>query len=401
LHDDRRGNRSLIVALHCDHVAITGSGAIDGNIGAYTENYGHVPHGTFTSVKKDRVGPLVDIRDSANIRIQGITLQNSPGWTCRFYMCDFVHVTGVKMVTDVYGGNSDGFDLVGCRDVIISDCYLETGDDAIVFKTPKGTRSCERAAVTNCIIRTSCAAFRLGAESWYAYRNMTFSNSVVFQSSRGVDITSQDGAVIENIAVTNLVINTNCGLNLTRGIHLELRKGRNEWDKNAPLEEQVVGKMRNITISNIVMHTDGRILLTAADGGVLENVTLDNITMHYPWIENPADVQLLSDTNQSSNYNPQARIAPAAVVVENASGFSLTGLKIQWPSEPVPPDYLPKYEHGQLVTDPKTDPRPLPVFHAFWGKNITSGLLDIPLATASAAGVPALQLSKCTLKVRE
>ncbi|MDX2109517.1 MAG: glycosyl hydrolase family 28 protein [Verrucomicrobiota bacterium] len=397
-NEDPRGSHHLLYGEHVENVMICGGGIIDGNLKTWTRNYDTVPPFTWTDLVSNRPAPFNDLRHCRNIRIENITLCNSPGWTVRFYLCDEIWIRGVKMHTYVYSGNSDGFDFVGCRDVLISDCILETGDDAIVFKCEKGTRSCERATVTNCIIKTNCAAFRLGAETFYNYRNFTLSNCVIYNSVRAVDIISMDGAVLEDITVSNLVIETNSSITMNRAIHLEVRKGRSEWGmESLPLEEQKAGVIRRVTIANIMLRTDGRVLLTATDGGVLEDITIRDLHIAYPWIEDPVAVKDKSDSMQCSNYCPEARHARAAVVVMNARRFQLHNLVIEWPKPGVVPQWAAKYEHGMRILDPADTAAPLPQFHAFWGKHIAGGLLDIPLVEASTPETPRVVLENCTM----
>ena len=75
------------------------------------------------------------------------------------------------------GPNNDGFDITGSQDVMISDCTLSCCDDAIVLKTTPDSGPIERVTVTNCVIRTRCAALKLGAsESFHDMRQIAFSN---------------------------------------------------------------------------------------------------------------------------------------------------------------------------------------------------------------------------------
>lgn len=396
------GDRSLILGNAIENAGIIGKGTIDGGAEFYTNDYESTPNYKWTAMKLPRPTPMIRFKNCKQIRIEDITMLNSSGWTCCFYMCDFVWITGVFLHNSLYAGNSDGFDMVADHDVIFNNCHIETGDDAIVFKTPKNTRSVERVSVSNCIISSNCAAFRLGAESWYPFRDISFGNSVIYKSNRGIDITSQDGAVIEDVVCSNITMNTHGtgNSNMSRVIHLELRKGRNEWAENPPLDKQVVGKIRNILFSNITINTDGRILLTAADGGVLQNISFQQINMRYPWIEDPEDAKAYTDDNQSSFYNPEARFAKAAIVVENAVNFRVTGFNVEWPDEPLPSDFLEKYDNGKMTVDPKTTIRPNAKYSVVWAKNVVNGIVDAPFATSSHEGIKKYVFIKSKIEIR-
>lgn len=110
----------------------------------------------------------------------------------------------------MWGPNTDGFDLNGVRDLILSDCIVSAGDDAIVLKTSRDARSCERVVITNCILRTYCAAVKLGTESWHDFRNIAVSNCVVHGSPRAFALYEFDGASMEDIVVSNVTCDTAC-----------------------------------------------------------------------------------------------------------------------------------------------------------------------------------------------
>lgn len=387
--------RYLFHGTSLNNVVFRGGGRIDGN-GPYFWERRDNPRAWKPSLP-DRVSPMIKIMRSTNLRFENLEIGNSPGWTINLFCCQFVWIDNLKIDNELFGANCDAMDLDGCRDVCIASCQITCGDDAICLKTTRYAQSCERITATNCIIQTNCAAFRIGAESWHDFRQITFSNSVVHRSSRGVDIAMIDGATVEDVVCSNLVLDTNCGITMNRAIHLELRENHGMFLGNV---DAPVGNMRRILLSNITLVTDGRILLTAADGGMLEDVTLRDIAMSFPWIEEPEKVKDQSDAMQSSNFNPEARVAPAACVVENARNFQLYNLTIRWPDGKVPADFLSKFERGEVLFDPARREEPVPEFHAFWGKYIRKGVLDFPLAVASAEAVEIMALSDCDVTIR-
>lgn len=387
-HDDH--GRHLFWGVGIDNVVFRGGGRIDGCGPSFWEKRENPRE--WKPALPERVSPMIKILRGTNLRFENISIGNSPGWTINLFCCQFVWISNLQVINELFGANCDALDLDGCRDVSITNSQFFCGDDAICLKTTRYAQSCERITVSNCTIRTNCAAFRIGAETWHDFRHITFSNSVVYQSSRGVDIAMMDGAVVEDVVCTNLVIETNCGGPMNRGIHLELRENHGMFLGN---EAAPVGAMRRILLSNVTLVTDGRILLTAADGGMLEDITLRDIAMSLPWIEDPVAVKDKSDPFQNSNFNPDARLARAACVVENARNFQLHNLTIRWPDGRVPANFLSKMEHGEVLFDPANRHEPVPAFHAFWGRGIRKGVLDLPLAESSEPSVEAVVLESC------
>ena len=90
----------------------------------------------------------------------------------------------VKRQNPITGINTDGIDLDGCQNVLISKCNIETGDDAICLTSdnPLGgsPRLARNIVVTNCIPTTCCNGFKIGTGSVGECENITFSNSVIY-----------------------------------------------------------------------------------------------------------------------------------------------------------------------------------------------------------------------------
>ena len=357
----------LLLIEDAHNVTLRGSGTIDGSGEAFWLPP-NPPSPWYRHQNPNRPSPMIECVRCTNLRIEDVSIVNSPGWTVHLHDCDRVIVRGVVMRNHLFGPNTDGFDIKDCRDVLISDCSMEVGDDAIVLQSGKGGRGCERVAVTNCSLRSHCAALKCGqGDSFNRIRQVAFSNCVVHGSNRAFGLYCVNGATYEDIVVSNIVADTDTGFHLNRPIHIDLRRR----DDNAPL-----GQIRNVLINNFVARSEGRILLTAEDGAVLENVQLRNIHLTYPAIDDPEAWAPQSKSNQFSNRSPRARAARAAVVAENMRGFVLRDLTITWPN----------------------NPQNLPM-HVLWARNLEGGLIDVPLARPSRTDVEPFCLENCTASV--
>jgi polygalacturonase len=149
-----------------------------------------------------RGGPkTIAIKNSSHVLIRGITVQNAPNYSISFLGCDYVDVDGVT----VLNGYADGIDPDCSRFVRISNCFVESRDDAICPKTSLALgerRPTEHVTVTNCVLSSSTNNFKLGTESSGDFRNIALSNTVMFpmkakgaprlefQSNRWMDRTS-------------------------------------------------------------------------------------------------------------------------------------------------------------------------------------------------------------------
>ena len=95
----------------------------------------------------------------------------------------------------------------------ISNCFIESVDDAIALKTTLAERrSTEHVTVTNCVLRTASIHLKCGTESCGDFRNIAFSNCTLVggmgmrHGNPGVALYTVDGGVLEDIVVSNITM---------------------------------------------------------------------------------------------------------------------------------------------------------------------------------------------------
>jgi len=219
----------LIFAQNAENVTLCGPGTIDGQGEAYWEprsNRRPIPaedawkEGATGHYRlkdhNNRPSPMVEFVQCRNVRISGVTLKNSAGWTLRPIACETVVIDGIRIRNPNYGVNTDGMDITASRNVFVCNCDIETGDDAICIKSenPYGDLlPTKNITITNCVIATSCNSFKLGTASHGAFENIVFSNSVLYadansplytRSSAGICVEMVDGGSIDGVVVSNI-----------------------------------------------------------------------------------------------------------------------------------------------------------------------------------------------------
>jgi len=110
---------SRYVFLHgvrVEQVSIAGAGIIDGNL----------------ALDRGGRGPLsILFEHCRDIRIEDVTVANSPGWSVTFFGCKRVDIIRVKCL-DSY---ADGINPTCCQNVLYDGVLIEgSGDDAITIK---------------------------------------------------------------------------------------------------------------------------------------------------------------------------------------------------------------------------------------------------------------------------
>ncbi len=196
--------------------------------------------------------------------------------------------------------NRDAIDIDACSNVRISNSSLNSpNDDAIVLKASYAlgaARPTENVTITNCLVsgydigslidgtykRTVTRApdrdgptgrIKLGTESNGDFKNITISN-IVFDRSRGLALESVDGAHIEDVTVSNIVMRE------TSNAPIFLRLGAR---MRAPKEMQI-GSIKRVSIANVVVSdADPRYasIIAGLPGHPVEDVKLANIRIQY------------------------------------------------------------------------------------------------------------------------
>jgi hypothetical protein len=233
---------SLIYAEDARDTGVSGPGVIDGQGSAFPhgmENF-NAEETSKAEQKTSYARPvLLRFERCENVKLSGITLRSAASMAAHFETCRGVHVTGVT-IDNRANQNTDGINFIACEDALVSDCRLSCGDDAIAIY-----KSARRVAVTNCIISSRWAAFRIGPFSTGVFRDITVSNCLIHDTyGAAIKLQMVEGGVMENISFSNLVME-----NVTGPISLRLAGWlgwRRERAASLPL-----GEMRNIRFSNI------------------------------------------------------------------------------------------------------------------------------------------------------
>ena len=271
----------LIYAKDAENIALEGGGVINGNgLSYFDTNSQFSPEQWFLFKynSKERPSPLIELVTCHNVRIQDLSIRNSPGWTIHPLGSDGVKIHAISIVNHRQGPSTDGIDVDSSRNVQISDCYIEAGDDCIVIKTTGRlggkTMPSENITVTNCVLGSTWNNVKLGTESLGDFKNIAVSNCVMFRIAgslrapmAGLAIEMVDGSTLDGLVASNLTM---------RGVSapIFIRLG----NRGRGMQTPVPGTLQNVSISNVVatgaIHTSS---ITGLPGHPVRFVSLDNI----------------------------------------------------------------------------------------------------------------------------
>jgi len=239
-YTDNYTDKSLIYAEKTQNIAIVGRGIIDGQGGAFP----HPPRENKDEFFAQKTRPyLLRIVDCTNVLLRDLTIRNSPMWCLHFMGCDSLIVESVMIRSRGVNGNNDGIDIDGCRNVRIANCDIDSGDDAICFKSTSD-RDCENVVVANCVLSSGQTAIKTGTESTGGFKDILVSNCTIRDSGRGIALSVFDGGILERVSLEMITMR---GVRV--GIAIEL------FDRGQTFKPGMsrpgVGAMRDISLRSI------------------------------------------------------------------------------------------------------------------------------------------------------
>ncbi|HET9054674.1 MAG TPA: glycosyl hydrolase family 28 protein, partial [Cyclobacteriaceae bacterium] len=138
----------------------------------------------------------------------------APFWLLHPVLCE--NVTVRKVHLESLGPNSDGCDPESCKNVLIENCYFNTGDDCIAIKSGRNNEGrrinvpTENVVIRNCQMLAGHGGVVIGSEISGGVRNVFAENNVMSSPDleRGIRIKTNSvrGGVLENIYVRNTTI---------------------------------------------------------------------------------------------------------------------------------------------------------------------------------------------------
>lgn len=187
LKSPEKSKKAFLTAICCDDVAITGGGTIDGQgVAFYDTNV--MPGKMFKKPQHPRTR-MLQFFCCRGVRLEGVLLKDSPGWTCWMRRCDNVSVSKLRIEGDQRMINNDGLHFDGCSHVRVSDSFFRTGDDSIVVRANPDVEGhsslSEDVCVSNCCLDSACSGIRIGCPSDGTIRNVLVSDCV-FRGNSGI-----------------------------------------------------------------------------------------------------------------------------------------------------------------------------------------------------------------------
>jgi hypothetical protein len=332
--------------------------------------------------------PLIDFQNCSELDIKGIQVRNAKSAGLSFFRCRNVKIDGITVANSIQNLSADGLQFLGGQQISVQNCRIETGGNGVSFSTTSQSDSCVGVMVSNCFIKATGTAFLIGKESVKDFRQFIFSGSIIYGSGTAIGLVSENGGSISDVMISNILADNNVPVILTEPIHLHLSKP----------EKGKAGSIRNVSIQDFSGTTQGRILLVAQKGTVVENIQLRNIRLRYPWIEDPSQMADKSRKTLLEKLPASTRKQRAAVVAENIKNLVVNHFQLEWPADAVQADwqwpFRRDYSLGGESSRPSYTRNKECDLDILWGNQLDGGYIWAP-NSLSSAGKPGMVLSGC------
>jgi len=285
--DDTRKYRPLLLINQCHDVVISGAGTIDGNGEAWWPEARRFKAEANARHARSNTSPrplMVSFRNCQRIRLEGITLTNSPVMSLVQTACSDVTVEGITVFNPDIAPNTDGIDPKNCQRVRIAHCRVDTGDDNIALGGGTGPVE-EDILVTDCTFLHGHGC-SIGSGTSGGVRNMLVHRCTFEGTETGVRMKSGRGrgGVVENLTYEDLTLkNVGVAISITSYYADSTIDAALLDDKPQPVTA-TTPIWRNITIRNLTA-TGGTVnagLIASLPEVPAENITLENVKIQAP-----------------------------------------------------------------------------------------------------------------------
>jgi polygalacturonase len=281
-------HNSLIWGEGLENIAILGPGLIWGK--GLSRGWGAGPKAETPGVANKAIA----LKNCRNVLLRDFSILHGGHFGILATGVDNLHIDSLKIDT-----NRDGMDIDCCRNVRVSNCSVNSPwDDAICPKSSFAlgyARATEFLTIDNCYVTgayeegtlldgtfkrfasddkvSRTGRIKFGTESNGGFRNITVSNCI-FDGCHGLALESVDGALLEDIIITNITMRDIVSAPIFMRLGARMR-----GPAGVP-----VGKIRRILISNVVCSNAASAVCSIISGipdHPIEDVKLENILIQH------------------------------------------------------------------------------------------------------------------------
>jgi hypothetical protein len=271
-------HNSLLWGEDIHDISITGPGLIYGKGLSFGAT--RAARGNYPLYKAEQAGvgnKAIALKNCRNVIFRDFSILKGGHFGLLLTGVDNLTIDNLTIDTD-----RDGIDIDCCKNVRVSNCFVNAPwDDAICPKSSYAlgySRATENVTITNCYVSgyyelgtlldgtfkkfapdfkaPRNGRIKCGTESNGGFKNITISNCV-FEGCMGLALESEDGALCEDIAISNIAMRDVVNAPLFFRLGARLR---------GPKESTRVGTLRRVLVDNLVSYNTGSHICSILSG---------------------------------------------------------------------------------------------------------------------------------------
>jgi polygalacturonase len=297
-------NNSLFVGVDIANFSILGPGLIHGKGLSRGSAPGQVAPGysSFVAEQPGVGNKAIALKNCRNVTLRDVSILKGGHFAVLATGVDNLTLDNLRIDTD-----RDGLDIDCCRNVRISNCTVNSPwDDGICPKSSYAlgyARATENVTISNCFVTGAYqlgsviegtwkkfpdgaaphnGRIKCGTESNGGFRNITITNCVI-EGSKGIALETADGAIVEDIAISNITMRD------ITDAPLFLRLNRRN---RGPKDSMRAGSLRRVLISNVVSSDSAgstASVFSGIPGNAIEDVHLSGCYFQHRGLGHPKD----------------------------------------------------------------------------------------------------------------
>jgi polygalacturonase len=343
-------HNSLIWGEGLEGVSICGPGLIWGK--GLSRGWGAGPVAEHAGVANKAIA----LKNCHNVLLRDFSILHGGHFGILATGVDNLTIDNLKIDT-----NRDGMDVDCCRNVRISNCSVNSPwDDGICLKSSFAlgyARATEMVTISNCLVSGSyeegalldgtfkrfaadakvprTGRIKLGTESNGGFKNITISNCV-FDGCNGLAIESVDGAVIEDVSVTNIAMRDIVGAPIFLRLGARMRGPAGA----------AVGALRRVILSNISCACAPGSRIGSIFAGIpehpIEDMKVSDIIVVHRGGGTRSDAQLQLAEKEKEYPEPSmfGTTPSHGFFIRHARGVEMNGIKIEHVDEDLRPAFV-------------------------------------------------------------
>lgn len=301
--------RHFLLAEDVEDLALTGTGTIDGraHLFAYDPETGAATPGR----------PLwwIRIQGARGVTVRDLTLRHSTGWTLNVGDAERVLIDGVRILNPAISPNTDGIDLRGVRGAVLTNLYIETGDDAICLKP--GGHDNEDIVIAHSVLVSDHAGIKFGTGSRGGMRRVSVSNVVIRDTRYGIALFMRDGGVYEDLRFENVSISGETRHRTEYPVYVDI-------DRRSP--DRPLGAIRRVTFRGLDLATRGNVLVGGQPEAPIEDLAFEDVRLR---VAPTVDLSVLRKPQGSRLIVPDPAAVDLAPVAAHLTVGHVRGLHLR------------------------------------------------------------------------